>query len=323
MDFLVADDKRMEQGFLPLSKTVDVDLGNTNDFEITLGLKDFDISTYNFGFLVYANGTEYGGIIEDIKPDTKSNNVKLKGHTWRGLLTQKIIEPPSGLPYLTVSGEANAVIESVIDGCLGDWFVVSAADSGFTVNYQFNRYVTLLDGLTDMLAEVGARLKIYYDNTDKCVHIEAVAITDLSSTLEYSQDHKLNFIARDSRMGINHLICLGSGELTARTVVNLYVQEDGTIGSTKYYTGINERVATLDYPNAETVDDLTASGINKLKELMNYQELSMTVGEIAAELGDIVGGRERITGLQMTKPITNKILRVTGNKETISFKVGD
>ena len=39
------------------------------------------------------------------------------------------------------------------------------------------------------------------------------------------------------------------------------------------------------------------------------------------ELGDIVGGRERITGIVMAKPISKKIVKITNNKLKISYEV--
>ncbi|SHI42423.1 Gp37-like protein [Parasporobacterium paucivorans] len=323
MDFIIATDKKVELGYLNMSKTLDIDLGNTNDFELTLDLDDWGLNSYTYGYLLYANGTEYGGIIEDIKVNTQDNTIKLKGYTWRGLLVQKIIEPPAGIAYKTVSGDANTVMASLIGSVFDGLIIADTELSGFTVNYQFDRYTTMLAGLEKMLASVGARLNIYFDVTDMLVHLGAVAIMDYSDTLEYSQDHQIDFLTRDYRCGINHLICLGSGELTAREVVHLYLQADGTIGSLKYYSGLAERVAVFDYPNAEDMASLTEAGLDRFAELLNYQSLQMTIGEISANIGDLVGGRERITGLSMVKPIKQKILKISGNTEKIEFKVGD
>ena len=322
MDFIVADKNRAEIGILQTS-LLDFDIGNKNDFEITMDLDYWASTSYGYGCLVYANGTEYGGIIEDMKVDTKNNTIKLKGYTWRGLLTQKIIEPPGGSAYLTVTGEANAVISGVIGVLFGDLYTVDNVASGFNVNYQFYRYTTLLDGLVNMLQGVNAKLQIRFDNTDMMVHIQAVPIIDYSDELEYSQDNQISFITRDYRCGINHLICLGSGELANREVRHLYVQEDGSIGTEQFYTGIDERVAAYDYANAEDTNDLIENGTKRLNTLINYKELSMSIEEIDAELGDIVGGRERVTGLEMKKPITEKILKINGNNKKINFKVGD
>ncbi len=38
------------------------------------------------------------------------------------------------------------------------------------------------------------------------------------------------------------------------------------------------------------------------------------------EIGDVVGGRERITGTVMKVPVAGKILRIQKGKETIEYK---
>ncbi len=82
-------------------------------------------------------------------------------HTWRGRMAMKVIEPPVGSDYRVVSGELNAILKNLIEPEFGGLYVVSGADTGITVsNYQFDRYCTLLEGITKMLKSVGYRLSI-------------------------------------------------------------------------------------------------------------------------------------------------------------------
>lgn len=321
MDYIVADGNGIEVGFLVASRKIDIDIGDTNDFELTLDADDYKNRGYDFGFMFYQEGTEYGGIFEDIEVITKNNSVVIKGETWRGLLSKKVIMPPASLPYLTVSGDANTVLADVIGQEFGDLFVVDTAPSGISINYQFDRFTDMLSGLTKMLNRANARLHIYWSNGK--VHLEAVPVTDWSGQLEYGTDNRVNFTIRNYRRGINHLVCLGSGQLTERQILHLYLQEDGTIGETQYYTGIHERVATYDYSGAEDLESLKEGGIDRFHELLDYQEMSIAIQDMPVELGDIVGGRERITGMSVKKPVTNKIITVTGNKQEITYKVGD
>lgn len=102
-----------------------------------------------FGNLVYVPDTEFGGIIEDVLTDTTLDYVELKGYTWRGRMAMKVIEPPAGSDYRVVSGELNAILKKLIEPEFGGLYVVSGADTGITVsNYQFDRYCTLLEGIT-------------------------------------------------------------------------------------------------------------------------------------------------------------------------------
>lgn len=281
---------------------------------------------YGIGNRLYAPGTEYGGLIEERKTSTKNDTVELLGYTWRGLLSQKVIEPPAGLAYLTVSGEANRVIANVLGDRFGTLFEVDTSDSGFEVNYQFDRYTDLLSGLDKMLATVGAKLQIAYQQGDVGslghVRLAAVPIVDWSDQLEYGQDNRVDFTTRDNQRGINHLICLGRGELADRLVIHLYLQPDGSIVDTIYYTGVEERTAVFDFSSAEDADTLRKQGVKRLKELKNSQEIKMSLTDIDMELGDVIGGRDRITGLILKQPVTKKTLNISGNKETIQYKVG-
>ena len=47
----------------------------------------------------------------------------------------------------------------------------------------------------------------------------------------------------------------------------------------------------------------------------------MTVDDLDVDIGDIVGGRDRETGLYLAKPIVNKVLKIKIGKETITYKV--
>lgn len=139
---------------------------------------------------------------------------------------------------------------------------------------------------------------------------------------EYSQDTKVSFSTKDVQNGINHLICLGKGELKDRQVVHLYSDEKGNISQTQTFTGLSERTSTYDYSSAETLDDLIKGGTERLKELINYKQFDMTVDETVADIGDIVGGREYTTGFLIKQQITQKILRASNDSWSVEFKVG-
>ena len=171
-----------------------------------------------------------------------------------------------------------------------------------------------------MLKSVGYRLNISCQNG--AVRLTPTLIHDYSDELEYSQDSNINFRIQDNRNGVNHLICLGQGDLKDRQVINLYLQSNGTIGTTQYYTGLSERADVFDFPAVESLDELEKFGRERFALLLNSQKMEMTIGDIAVELGDIVGGRERITGTYMKKPITQKIVKGDAYSLKISYKVG-
>lgn len=328
MEFIIADTERMELGYLPGNAQLDLDLSRDadnkdgcNDAELTVDPE----TEIDYGFYVFAPGTEYGGRILDLKRSTSSEKVVWYLDTWRRMLGQTIIEPPEGQAYLTVSGDANTVIAGILEGKFDGIFKVSEEAAGIEVSGQFDRYTTLLDGLNKLLQASGARLSIQavQGGTGDTFHvqIEAVSVKDYSEEIEYSQDNRVELTIRDYRRGINHLICLGSGELADRMVRHLYIQEDGGIGSIKYYKGLDERTAVFDYPNAEDESELLESGKEELRELASYKKLEMSVQDLDLDIGDIVAGRDRVTGTYLAKPIINKVLKIQKGKEAISYKV--
>ena len=61
--------------------------------------------------------------------------------------------------------------------------------------------------------------------------IQAVKQGNYQEELEYNGDDNIDVTMRACNGRINHLICLGKGELANRIVVHLYAQLDGTVGT--------------------------------------------------------------------------------------------
>ena len=59
-----------------------------------------------------------------VKIDTSKNSITFKGKTFRGLLEKEYVQPPDGQAYYVANGEANQVIDNLIQGKFNDLFVV-------------------------------------------------------------------------------------------------------------------------------------------------------------------------------------------------------
>lgn len=318
MDLICMDKNGIEKGVLR-NYSLDLDCGDTNDFQIAVGIYNNALKHTD---MFYIENTEYGGIIDSVKADTRNSKIYYSGRTWRGILSKKIIRPLPGDDYYIVSGEANSIIEELIDYVdLNNLFVVPGTTDIIINTYRFNRYTDLLSGINAMLKTANARLKIRYKNG--FVELSAEPVIDFSDEIEFSQDGKIYFVAEDNKGGINHLICLGSGELSARQVIDLYVDANGNIGTTQHYFGTDEIVDIFDYPNAESLQELTDNGIRRLQELTNSQSVEVNIEDMELELGDIIAGREEVTGLYISRPITQKIVRINNGITKIEYKVGD
>lgn len=317
MDLILFDKDYCEIG--PAQMEVDFESGDsstTNDFELTTTQTDF--------YGLYIPGTEIGGVIEYENGVSNKASETFKGWTWRGLLTQWIIAPLSGEDYRIVSGEGNAVMKELLGECLGGFFSVPEEDSGLTIdNYQFKRYTTFLDGFMDMLAEYDYRLDIYADKTEAGgkvqVYCRALPIKKIEG--EYDNDTGLTLTFTDNRMGINHLICMGKGELKNRERLDLYINNTGKVSETQYYTGFSERQAYYDYSYAESLAELKKYGTEKLKELASSKKLRIDAESVDLNVGDVVVGRYRETGLVVEAPINKKIYRISSGRMTIEYGV--
>lgn len=122
---------------------------------------------------------------------------------------------------------------------------------------------------------------------------------------------------------VNHLICLGAGELSARTVIDLYVGKNGEITEKQAYFGEYEIAEIYDYGNSGSSSELKEKGIEKLKELKSSDSVSASFQKLDVDIGDIVGGRNRATGIVLKETITKEIVKIKNGIETITYKVGE
>lgn len=330
MELIHTDIYGREIGYV-LKANIDFEIGedekdSINDFEVEFK-RYYWTGEIAYGCRMFSPNTEYGGLVQEITTDTNANNIKAKGYTWRGMMTKKIIQPPAGQDYNTVSGEINNIIKLKVEEAFPGLFYGVEKDTGVMVSgYQFDRYCSLHAGLVKMLKSVGYKLDIRYKqgeaNEVGYVEVQAVPIVDYSEEYELSNDNNMHFTMDDNRRGVNHLICLGKGELKDRAVLHLYVDKDNKISNTQYYKGIDEIAETYDSSGSE-LDDLTKNGTNKLKELKNRTEYNMTMEKLEGDIdiGDIVGGRDYLTGVSIKKPIGRKIWTIAEGAEKIEYKL--
>lgn len=319
MDLIYTDASREDIGALQ-AYALDLSFGaKENDFEITLSA-DFLLE---YGAFIYIEGTEYGGIVDGLKTKTDSETITYIGRTWHGLINSKVIEPDAGAAYLKVSGDANEVIGFVLDRLgLGDLFEASEEESGITVNnYQFARYCFGYDGLIAMLTANNAKLHIAWEN--RKVRLSAVPIVDYANAPLDDDTAKLQIEKHDKK--VNHIICLGKGELTEREVHHFYIDQFGQVSTAQYYTGIDEYTAIYENTNAEDTEELTDGGKARLRELQRIDKADISVPEIEGnpyDIGDIVGASNIKTGISVASAVSQKIVRIQNGVIDIEYQTG-
>ena len=320
---IYTDANRIDQGVLG-NTTLDLEYGRdesdqTNTFEVSID-RNSKIRLEDKA-LVYIEGTEYGGKITGIGTNTGEDVITYKGMTWHGLLNAHVLGPDSGQDYLVLSGEAHTVIRSLIERMnLQDIFTAPMTSSGININYQV-RYEYGYFAILAMLTASSAKLKMTYDNG--MVVLSAEAIEDYSETNELDTTQIELEIDKDY-LPVNHLVCLGEGELKNRIVLHFYADANGNVSTTQSLFGADENTLIYDYTNADS-NELSEKGQEKLKELQNCDTVKVDRPEgRVLDIGDLVGAIDPITGIYVATEVTYKTVTISSNGlVSIAYKVGD
>ena len=296
----------------------------TLDLAFGSGENDFDLqvedAALKAGSRIMIDGTEYGGIIDDTDVDVDGglSTVTWHGRDWHGVLASKIIEPDRNNDYLTLSGTIPVIMRTLVSRAgLQGLFTVTEESADHKTTCQFDRYVDLYSGLVKMLRASGLKLRLRNDG-DK-VAMSAMPVRTIGDSID---SDLIDFTAKQAAHPINHLICLGKGELKDRTVIHWYADANGTFSHTQTLKGLDERTATYELSNAEA-DELEDKGRQKFQELRNTSTIDVDIPDgIDADVGDLVTGRDNNTGLVVTAEISKKIVKVSGGVLTVTYESG-
>lgn len=316
MDITYTDASHVDVGELRGFR-LDVEEGDErNDFELSL-----DIASpirIQERALVYADGTEWGGVVDSLESDPKDRLVRYRGRTWTGVLANKILCPDAGKKHLSVSGDANAVLASLVSRMgLSGRFRAPDKPAGIAIDHSFPRYCDGYSGIRAMLAKAGAKLSV------RCVggvvELSAVPVADYTDGPDAD---RTDVAVSKAFRPFNHLISLGKGEGASRIVRHDYADERGRISRTQTLKGIDERAQTYDYSNADA-DELAEKGPEKLKELQDGSSWKVDLEPgWDYDIGDVVPGIDPITGTEVVASVGSKIATITDAGASVEYKAG-
>lgn len=293
--------------------TLDLEVGDTDDFQLTAPAS-YPVSG---GSLVYVDGTSYGGIVDHRVPTTGSPTVTYRGRTWAGIMAERVICPPAGADWYEYDCDANALLRALVSSLDLSWlFEVPSASSGIRVRGRFERYCDMWSGIRRAAREAGARVSVTWGEAR--VSLSMVA----RSTIEANPGEAPATV--DEAWGaINHLVCLGRGELRERLVIHLYADESGNVSRTRTLTGARLREATYDYSNADEAE-LVEQGTKKLRELQEAGSASVDSSALdeGFELGDLLQVTDDSTGATVTAEVTRLVVRVEDGQLSVSCEAG-
>ena len=312
MDLIVTDTNGTPSGSYA-SWTLDLAYGS--------GENDFDLqcpACLKPGCRWWVDGTGWGGIVDDVKTSVTGGEGELTyhGRDWHGLLASKILEPDKGKDYLTMNGTIGTLLRTVISRIgLQDILTVTEGTSK-TANWQFDRYCDAWSGLSKMLRASGLRLRI--TAAQNGVTVDAPPITAAGDLID---SDLIDFDATLASHPVNHLICLGKGELKDRIVVHWYADQKGTLSHTQTIKGADERTSVYELSNADAAE-LETKGKTKLQELRDTGSIDVDVESdgIDLDVGDTVTGRDNTTGIKVTAEITKKIIKIEDGIPTVTYE---
>ena len=271
------------------------------------------------GQFVFIDGTEYGGVIDQASYDAgreASSSILCGGRTWHGILAGKRLLPDSGSGYLSVSGKAGDVLASLI-GRMGLSGLFSAAPDDTSVSYTFDRFADGYSGLKAM-AKANGRKVVMRRNGGK-VEISLPPVVDYANKVD---SDLLDFTLTSVHRCINHLVCVGTGELENRAVVHFYADTAGNVSHTQSLFGVDEICALYDYSNADEAK-LEEEGGKKLREYQTRGSVEVDAhDDIDVDVGDIISARDNAHGKTVSATVVKKIVQVSHGVATYRYEVG-
>lgn len=307
--------------------TAHKELGALDGYAMTMTFGDVDNSfecvfgTQNApplagGCLMYAEDTEYGGIVRGKNTSTDDGTTTFTGSTWHGIINEHIICPPKGETHLRLRGDAHDALRLVVESCgLGQWFKVAEGQSGINVSADI-RYLAAYDAIASTLAKSKAKLIIKWKrDRAELSAVEAVNHDQMNSD-------NASFTIKEGFRPTNRLILLGTGEMLDRVTSELYMDAEGNVSKTQHYFGLDEVMGKFEDTNAE-LEELEAKGAEKLIELQDVNEIDVSSELIDDyDVGDYVTVTNLDAGQTATAVVTSKTVTLVDGEPTFSCEIG-
>lgn len=316
MDLIYTNKNRVDQGVL-INYSYDQEDKTTNSNECTFEVQTpSNDNVFEIGSFLYMPSTEIGGRVDAIKIDTASRIVYASGKTWRGLLAEKLLYNTSG-DYYQISGNIASIFKDLIDNqfSMGDVFSIELNNAIPPVNVKIANYTDLYKAMLKAVVSVNYKVKTVYDETQRKVVISFKPIAEYTRQNNITSD-LFEFTLQTGSEKVNHAI--GVSDVGT---VHRYLQADGSIGSIKYFSGIDEIVAKYDI-SASSEADLIIETDNSLKSEKTSDSLEVSARDLDADLLDYFEAEDIATGISMSQNVTKKIIRINHDIITYQYEMG-
>lgn len=311
MALIYTDATLVEKGYLSGAVLDLQEEESENSFTLEMGLDDY--SKLSDGCCVYdEDNPQFGGMVRAIRIQTAQNSLTWQGLTFAGILGTKIIEPPAGHAYRILTGTFAQKVDAVLTNIGMSNVFYTDADGGSTGEWQIDRYTDALTALRKLAAQNNLSMVVSFDanHVGQKLKISFSPSRTVEAGDEYDSDLFSFDIEKDLKP-VNHLICLGGGQLQNRDVYHLYSNSTGVISETQTLFGKDEVESVYDYSNVESLEELKKEGRKHFQELLdNATKMEITPPDEAVfKIGDIIAGKEKTSGIYVEKQVKKIIYK--------------
>lgn len=277
------------------------------------------------GCHVYDPASGACGRMTGHQASTGSPMVTVLGDSWTGMLAQHVIGPDPGQDYLTLSGDVADVVSQIVSRAGLSAAMRVTGRVGTAVSHTFTgsrddsqrdagRYMGAWAATWQVLLDHGCAIDTSWDGG---IVLRVRAAGDWTG--EEAVHVGLATVTTKRTPDVNHLVCLGSGELHDRYRVDVYADAQGRCGTDQTLFGMDERAEVYEYSGSE---DLTTDGLRKLRGMQGKgSEVTVRVSEgVTLGIGDVVGGPDPMTGDVVRATVGECIARVSGDRLRIEYK---
>lgn len=273
---------------------------SNNDFQLTVPY-DKDIIK---GDILTSNGTEWGGKIFNV--NIENNIMKLTGKTFRGQMELVIVNPFS---VLTLNGTDEEIVQRL--------FNLTTLNYNIQPTGRTTKKTVVIPVGSNLLKAVDLALFAFGEVMDIKVYNIVTVYLNPAATHRYDYSQSQLML---SEGGMLPTAIHATGKVNGtETFLSVYLQADGTVNTSRYYTGFYA------YEISENISD-DCSSVSELQSLLSARLLALRSSVSASEI-DIkidnaqIGDTVNISILRFRRKTTQKIIAKSleiNNKKSIT-----
>ncbi len=273
-----------------------------NDFQLVLS----ESNPLPLGYMLTYGKTEFGGVILDRITDTKAKTITYIGKSFRGQLENSIIAP---FGVLKLTGTDFDIVNQIINLSQLSYKVLPTG--------RTEQKTVLLPISTNALKAIDLALSAFNEKMLIKASNDGVEITLAPITEKSFDASQVDLIADENKMMPTALHARSKEHS-----ISVYLQADGTVGTERYYTGF-DAVEISQEITADSLNELAALASDKLVALRKSQNASQVDVKIEdADLGDKINVTVQEYGIKAVQTVSEKILKIEGKNEEITFNTG-